>query len=314
MSLPFLPEPEAVVVAPPKKGNTKKTLALWVILILVFLAIWQFLSPAPHEGQTSHAMAETPASTSFSWWGTAVITVFPIAFVILMFSWFMRAYRQNSEFAHSQEPGRLAMAQRRFAEAEGAFRGTLPRFDKQPAYRAVVVVNLATAQLHAGRFDDAIASCAEVERARTLLFGSGIRTRIATLTALVYGLRGDVVTGERWTTDARARIAKNDEDRIGHAANLCIAEAVIACRKGDHAGAVATLEKSWNELRYSLTADAMRIAEVVRAFAEAHSGIRASNTVAERLVRVEPVAPGELAFLGVEWPEMKAFLGAHGIA
>jgi hypothetical protein len=52
---------------------------------------------------------------------------------------------------------------------------------------------------------------------------------------------------------------------------------------------------------------------LVRAFAEAQGGVRASNTVAERLVRVEPVVQGELAFLGLEWPEMQAFLGAHGM-
>jgi hypothetical protein len=56
----------------------------------------------------------------------------------------------------------------------------------------------------------------------------------------------------------------------------------------------------------------MRLVEVVRAFAEAQGGLRASNAVAERLVRIEPVVKGELAFLGVAWPEMKAFLGATG--
>lgn len=131
--------------------------------------------------------------------------------------------------------------------------------------------------------------------------------------AFIYGLRGDTATAERWASDARARIAKNLEDRIGHAAQLCCAEAVIACRKCDHAGAVQTLDRSWNEMRFVMTADTMRTVELVRALAEAQAGVRASNTIAERLVRLEPVTPGELAFLRLEWSEIKAFIDAHGL-
>ena len=315
MSLPFLPEPEAVVHAAPKT-NGRRTLLLWVVLIVMFLTIWQFLSPSPKDGQVAaqHAAAQAAdgAACSSSFWSSSTVVLLPLLFIVIMMVLFFRAYRQNTEFQLAQEPGRAAMAQRRFAEAIEKFRVTIPRFSKQPGYRAVAVLNVAEAQLRAGQLDAAIASCAEIERARTMLFGSGLRVRIATLTALVYGLRGDIPTAERWTSDARARIAKNREDRFGHAAHLCLAEAVLASRKGDHAGAVALLDRSWNELRYALSADQMRIVEVVRAFAEAQAGVRASNAVAERLVRVEPITAGELAFLGIEWPEMQAFLGAHG--
>lgn len=320
MNQPFLPEPEAVTAAP--KKSAYKALALWVVLIVMFLAIWQFLTPAPGKPPSADAersqvfaqLAGDEACPPSSSWSGSISAVAPVMLVGLLFFLFLRAYRQNVAFALAQEPGRLAMAQRRFAEASGKFQETLPRFAKQPNYRAAVVMNVADAELRAGRFDAAIAACAEIERSRTMLFGSGLRVRIATNMALTYALRGDFATGERWAGDARRRIAKNHEDRIGHAAHLCFAEAVIACRRGDPMGAVALLDARWNELRYALTADAMRSVEVVRAFAEAQGGVRASNTVAERLVRVEPVAPGELAWLGAEWPEMKAFLGAHGIA
>ena len=321
---PFLPEPEPEAVAgPAKKHNPRKTLVLWVILIVMFLAIWQFLSPEARKdpshgvqharsGEVVAVEACPPAPSS--WWGGTVSVVLPTGIVVLLAYLFLRAYGQSAAFAAAQEPGRLAMAQGRFAEASAKFQATLPLFAKQPLYRAVLVINVADAELRAGRFDSAIAACAEIERSRTMLFGSSVRMRIATLSAITYALRGDVAAAERWAADARGRIAKTREDRMGHAAYLCLAEAMIACRRGDSAGAIALVDARWNELRYSLNADSMRVVEVVRAFAEAQGGVRAMNTVAERLVRVEPVAPGELAYLGAEWPEMKAFLGAHGIA
>ncbi|MEA2752553.1 MAG: hypothetical protein QOI41_6696 [Myxococcales bacterium] len=321
MNQPFLPEPEAAVAAP--KKNARKALFLWVLLIVMFLAIWQVLTPAERTDagrntnraqRTQVVAAEECPPPSSSFWNESVAMISPMVVVVLFGFLFLRAYRQNLAFAVSQEPGRLAMAHHRFAEASARFQETLPRFAKQPPYRLAVVINVAEAELRAGRFDGAIAACAEIERSRTLLFGSAVRIRIANLSALTYALRGDLVTAERWAGDARRRIAKNQEDRFGHAAHLCLAEAAIACRRGDPTGAVALLDARWNELRYALTADSMRVVEVIRAFAEAQGGIRASNTVAERLVRVEPVAPGELAYLGAEWPEMKAFLGAHGIA
>lgn len=307
---PFLPEPE-VVAAPPKK-NTKKTLALWVLLILLFLALWQFLSPSNDGGSSAHrvARAAPPPAEPSSLWTSLVPTVLPIALVVFLFILFVRAYRQNDAFNVAQEPGRLALAHKRFGEAIELFRATLPLFAKQPGYRAVATLNVAEALLKAARLDEALATCAEIERSRTMLLGSGVRTRLATVTALLYTLKGDVPLAERWAGEARVRIAKNKDDRIGHAAWLCLVEATLACRKGDAPGAVRLLDERWLELRYALAADAMRTVEIVRAFAEAGGGVRASNSVAERLVRVEPVVKGEFAWLGVAWPEMNAFLAA----
>lgn len=95
MSLPFLPEPEAVVAATQKKAS-KRTLILWVALIVMFLTIWQFLSPAPRSG-VEHDLPSAPpvaeASSSFGSWGIATLApglVFFFVFVV-----FMRAYRQT---------------------------------------------------------------------------------------------------------------------------------------------------------------------------------------------------------------------------
>src|SRR5262249_12569631 len=154
---------------------------------------------------------------------------------------------------------------------------------------------------------------AVVERSRALLLGSGVRVRIATHTAFLQALSGEIALSERWVGEARMRIAKNKEDRMMHAASLALAEATLSCRRGEHTAAVKRLDEVWLEMRASMNADTFRVVEIVRAFAEAQGGVRASNTAVERLVRVEPVMKGEFSYLGVKWPEMKAFLEAHDL-
>ena len=61
MNQPFLPEPEnAPVPAATQKKNGVRTLLLWVALIVMFLGVWQFLTPNDknHDGATHE---RTPA-------------------------------------------------------------------------------------------------------------------------------------------------------------------------------------------------------------------------------------------------------------
>src|SRR5215831_10923647 len=51
----------AGIPKPPLKQRTK-TLVLWVILVLLFLAIWQLVSPAPGERRRAPAREEEPLS------------------------------------------------------------------------------------------------------------------------------------------------------------------------------------------------------------------------------------------------------------
>ena len=308
---PFLPEPEVVPATSVRRGNSARTLILWVVLIIIFLTIWQFLQPADTHQAAMPSDGPCLESSSARMWGFGMLL--PMVVVMIATVRFLRRFRQNDTFTLVQEPGRLAMAQAHFSEAAEKFRATLPAFAKQPTYRTLATMNVAEALLRAGDFDGALTACAEIERQRTMLLGSGPRTYLAVVTAFLYALRGDLTLAETWTENARARIARNREERMGSAARLCMAEAVVAARKGDPTGAIAILDKSWDELRFVLTADTLRVVEVIRAFAEAQGGLRESNTMAERLVRIEPVRRGEFAFLGAEWPEMKAYLAAHGL-
>jgi hypothetical protein len=142
---------------------------------------------------------------------------------------------------------------------------------------------------------------------------SGARLSAAQELAFVHALKGDLSTAESWANDARKRLSATYDSRVFFAARLCLAEAVIAMRRGDAAESARNLEQSWMVMRGSLDANSMRVAEILRAFAEAGGGLRQYNVVQERRIRVEPVAGNEFAFLGVAWPEMQSFLDSHGL-
>jgi hypothetical protein len=309
--LPFLPEPEPVTPPTPPKKSGRKTLVLWVILIMMFLAIWQFLAPEPGTGKPPAPVA--PPCEPASWWVTTAPWLAIAVCLFFAVRWFLRAYGQSLEFNVAQEPGRVAVAERRFGAAFDVFARNVVAYAKKPPYVASANLALGHAQLWAGEIPRAIETFAGIEKKRAVLFSSSVRTIAAVNLAFAQALAGQPDAAERWCAETRARLAKNRDDRLEYAARLCLAEATIALRRGRGVDAAALLEKNWVTMREVLNANMMRVAEVLRAFAEAAGGVRQSNTIPERLVRVEPVLPGEFAFLGLQWPEMQTFLAAHGL-
>ncbi len=309
--LPFLPEHVPDVDPAEKKTKAKRarrTLLLWVLLILMFLAIWQFLQPGP---SASHQATPPPPPCEATMWSAVSGWAIPFGAFLLLFFVFMRAYGQNVEFARSTEPAARALAERRFGDAAKLYTGLIASNKKKPAYQSSARASLAFAELMGGRLAAAIEVYAQVERAQGVLFSSGVRTTASTWLAFAYALRGDVPAGQKWATEARRRLTKNNDNRLSYASQMCLAEAALAIRAGEAERGVSLLDAGWLNLRESMTANTMRVAEVLRAFAESSRGPRGYNVVEERLTRVEPVVPGEFDFLGVEWPEMRAFLAAH---
>lgn len=307
--LPFLPEPELMAPPAPPKKSAWKTLLLWVILVVMFLTIWQFLTP---DGSATPDPALAPCAPPPAWQTVAPYAAF-IAILFFLYRWFVRTYRQSVDYNVGQEPGRFALAERRFGAALDVFTRTQAAYAKQAAYEGAASISLGNAQLWAGRLDEAISTFATIERKRAVLFSSSIRTLAAVHLTLAQALAGQLDASERWASETRSRIAKNRDDRIDYAARLCLAEAVVLLRRGRAEDASALLERNWTIMREILNGNTMRAAEVLSAFAESTRGVRQSNTMAERLLRVEPTLPGDFAFLGVKWPEMQAFLDAHGL-
>jgi hypothetical protein len=309
---PSLPEPEPDPAPPPaKKKQAKKTLLLWVLLIFMFLGIWQFLSPSSGGGAAPEP--KLPPCEASGWSSS-----YPLLGAVLIccgfFFWIYRLYGVGRDFALATEPATLAGAERRFGDAVSIFDDLLERYKKKPGYVASLSLSKGYAELLAGRLDQALATFIRTEKMKNILFSSGVRTLAATYLAFVYALRGDVSSSETWVGESRRRLAKNKDNRLLYAARLCEAEAALAIRKGDPEAAIRLLEASWSKLRESLTGNALRVIEVLRSLAESSRGPRGYNVVGERLVRVEPVIPGEFDFLGAAWPEMQTFLVSHKLS
>jgi hypothetical protein len=305
-TVPFLPEPDPGPRPPVRRGA--KTLVLWVLLVVVFLVVWQALQPSGQH----QAPPEAPACEP-QFWQTTVFTVVPFGLCVLLFFWFLRTYRVSLDFNLAQERARVALAEGRRREAIDALERLVAAHAKRPAYESSALVSLAHAQLWAGNLDGAIATFVRLERGRRMVGTSAVRALAATHLAFAYALAGQLDAAHRWAHEARGRLVKNRDDRLLPGAYLCLAEATIAVRRGDAERGAAMLDERWSLLREALSASAMRMVEVIRALAEAGGGVREYHRVGERLVRIEPTGPGEMAFLGARWPEMQGFLAAHGL-
>jgi hypothetical protein len=273
------------------------------------------------EGRTNDAWQPHPAPmhsirpSKIERFGTPGYIALAISIAIAWLAFrFVRGLQDVATLNRLTEPGRIAFSESRFSDAAALFRTAVKTVSKHPHSAVVIELSMAQAHVRAGELDAALAIWATIERKRTYLLGSGVRTQLATDTALVYALRGERELAATWVSSARTRIAKGIDDRLYPAAKLCLAEATLACRNGDYAETTRLLDTNLQRMRSTLTADMMRVADAVRAFAEAQAGVRGANRVATRLVGSEPVMPGEFHFLGVAWPEMQAFLDAHGLS
>lgn len=311
---PYLPEHAPPPPPPPSaKKSSVKTLLLWIVLIVMFLTVWQFLTPAEKEPAAPPPQCVAPCVEP-SGWSSTLVTLIPLAVVITLFVMFIRRLQGGQNLNAEQEPAFRAIAQRRFGEALGIFRTLAAKYEKKPLVRSVIDLGIADTELWAGNLDASILACIGVDQRTTMGIETGVRVVAAADLAFLYALTGDLSAADRWRDEARARLTKTNDGRMATAGKLRLAEAILACRRGAPKDAIALLEEAWLDLRFSFIANWMRVAEVIRAFAEAQGDVREQNVVAGRLVRIEPVIGNELAFLGRKWPEMHAFLAAHGLS
>jgi hypothetical protein len=300
---PFLPEPEPAAATQPTQPSSRKTLLLWIVLIALFIAIWNLV------GEDKGGAPPPEPSRFGGWW----IGLLPSGLVFAFAVYFFQTYRQSVDFNLALEVGRRAMAERRFREAQAAFAAVAAAHVKRPLYSAVARAQTAGACLASGNLVEARRLFTELERIRSLVFTSSVRLQAAIQLGMTNALLGELEAADAWAGEARGRLRKTKDDRLGTASLLCLVDAVIALRRGRRSDALKLLESNWLMLREVLSANQMRVVEIVRSFAESSAGLREYNAVSDRLVRIEPVLPGEFAYLGVAWPEMKTFLDAHGL-
>ena len=127
---------------------------------------------------------------------------------------------------------------------------------------------------------------------------------------LLYALRGQLDAATRWCDDARRRLPRG-QNRTLSAALLRLAEATVLARSGQHEDAARALDRDWKRLEEALAVSSMRRAWLLRAYLASGDGARGS--VEPWLTLARGGRKGELAWLGAEWPELRAFLDAHDL-
>jgi len=128
-----------------------RVLALWVLLIVMFLTVWQFLTPAerPHH---AHAAAPPPEDiTPF------MTTLIPLLFLGVMIALVARILRRNRRIERDVLAARRADALGNMEEAE-ALMASLEKNPQGLGLAQAAALRAKTAEQHA-RFDECVAHC-----------------------------------------------------------------------------------------------------------------------------------------------------------
>jgi hypothetical protein len=268
----------------------RKTFAIWGVLILVFVALYAI------AGGTGR--------------GTVVMVgIMTACLVIILAIATARTLRHVREF---QTENTAAVAALGRGELESA-RATFSRWAESARYPRLAAVanhNLGWTLARQGQLQRAIeVAAANDERRLSALQANGLGPTSAIDLALYHALAGSLDDARRWLGVADGRKAMVTLPTAP--AMRAMAQAVIDCRDGNAAEAARALDERWREYEALLTGDIVRPLRIVRAFARAAAGPREVGTAQMELVSARPAYPGEYAMLGVEWPEMAAFLAAH---
>jgi hypothetical protein len=304
---PYLPPREPSdnpPAAPAKKAGVTKTLLLWVLLIVMFIVIYQFFnSPSTTHHVSAHQ--ETASGGGSSW----IYGWLPGGAVVGMFFFFFYRLRGGNQLNQKLEPGMMALADGDLGRALAVFDQAAKEYRKQAHYVALIATWQASVRLRQGAFSDAADNLIGAERTAGLLYGSDVRASAAVDLAHLYGLRGQLDAAGRWIADGRRRLPKVGH-RLGLAAKLRVAEALVAARRGEREQAARLLDGDWHRIESAFTVSLMREVWLLRAFV-ADGGQRGS---AETWLTLLRASRGELDWIGAEWPEMKTFLVAHGLS
>lgn len=300
---PYLPPVDPADNAPAKTKSARKKTLLWLVLLCMFVALYQlFSTPAT----PSHHVAAPPGHDDGLWWGLGgAFFVGALIFLLLR-----RQLRGGAKLNAKLEPGNLALADGDLGRAADIFAAVAREYRKQTTYAAVARLSLSTALMRQGELARATDAAIEVERAPGLLFGGDVRTMAAIHLGMLYALRGQLDAATRWCDDARRRLPRG-QNRTLSAALLRIAEILVLARSGQRDDAARALDRDWHRLEEALTVASMRKAWLVRAWCAAADPSRGS--VEPWLTMARAGRKGELRWLGAEWPELRAFLDAYDL-
>jgi tetratricopeptide (TPR) repeat protein len=286
-------------------STAKRTLVIWVALILMFVSVYSMFVDANSDAQ--RAAPPPPASSS------SPLSYIPLLGVPVFFGlmWIngRRAQRCNADLAE----GLVALNQRRLDDAVRSLAATARKYRQNLWAGPIAHYHLATAHTQRGELDVAEDLLTRVERWAKLAYGTEARLLAAIGLAQVYGLRGDVDAARRWLDEAKRR-----HRRAGNAVLfrplVTWTEVVVLVREERHHDALGLIDSARVELDSTIACAQMRELWLVEAFAVWRMSDPRGAATPEALVRrALPAAPGEHAALVARWPDLRAFLETHGI-
>lgn len=308
---PFLPEmaPDPSKPDPSQRPahSPKRTLALWLALIVMFVAIYTVFSETPQPPRPTLARCEP----DYSWMVTVVGSL--LLAVGALFAWFLRQFKKTNAFNREQEQASVALVDGQWQAAVTQF-GTLMEKYRGHGGRLVAAYQRAWAKLRDHDLEGALTDAIESDKSAGL-FTKPMRTRGAVLIGHLYALRGDTETASRWLADARQRVAGLAGDRLYVGAQLCVAEATLSCRQEKYSEALALLDREQTKLDSLLQVTAAVEVWVLRAFAMQHMESARSVGRLEPVLTLLRARPrGSFDYLAVAWPALRDFLAAHDLA
>jgi tetratricopeptide (TPR) repeat protein len=192
-------------------SGSLRVIALWVVLIVLFIAFYNFFNP--------HG--------SLPGWSTW----FPLLVMAVVVAFSVRAGKRVQQGTRLNAEGNMLMARGRVVAALEKFEAARPLFKNQS--QDVLAFNVGLCHLLLWQLE---AAEREFQRARSAAqLSADVRPLIPTRLALVAALRGEV--GEAHERLEEARTAGGEGDPL-----LVLTEGVLACRRGDWAQARMLLE------------------------------------------------------------------------
>jgi hypothetical protein len=300
----YLPRPRSRL-----RTGLRNPITLWVILLVAFLAIWHFLNdPSRPSGDGTVSGGAVDNGTGRPW----PTVVLPVIFAAVVFLWFRFSFVRIRRFNQEAAVALKLFSGADYAGAADGFLDLLRRYPRPANVRTTASFNLAMALLRGGDLERALAtlSALDPELARS---NPPLRPTVAAQIAVVYALRGDPAASDHWIAEAEARAKKASNPR-GVDGALTLGRAVNAVRRDEHVAATRDLAAAWDGLEGTLVAFEMRPFRVLRAFATNGGDARAASASARAAASaaMAEAHPGELSWLGAEWPEMRTFLEAGG--
>lgn len=310
------PDPYLPPVAPSdnlavaKGTSPKKTVVIWLLLIVMFVAIYNVMAAHP-----AHKTAHETAHESTSSWTSLDLTswIIPlgcIAFIV----WIFRQLRVSKGYHAATNAASLAIADGDLDRALRGFKEVVER-NRGNQHVHAARVNVAWMLQRLGRFDEEREVLLEVERSPGLVYGSEQRMYAAIYLARHFALRGDVDRAEKWIADAKRRRERNPDCALFVVAQMRVTEALLLARRERPDDALAILEKDWPRLEAGLTASILKHVHVLRAFLLAHTGgVRDDGISAQWLAKARPLRLDEIAYLWKEWPALQQWAATQHLS